>query len=176
MPARPSKPPPLPVEILERVIRVSSIDGKLVLWLSGFFAIFSASAHYVVGAVAGLAAAGAGALELHGSSLLRRGDGSGLNSAVRGQLILLATILIYSAVRFYTFDPASVQEQITPEVRQRLDETGVTEAQFLELIKTVAQLTSLAVGFVALIYQGGMIRYYVRHRPAVEQALAENEL
>lgn len=172
MSARAIKPPPLPIEILERVIRVSSVDGRLVLWLSAFYAILCAGSQYALGAIAGVAAAGAGALEMHASTLLRRGNPAGMEFAIRGQLLLLGTILLYSAVRFYTLDATALRAQIPPDLQQQLEQGGVAVDQF---VRTVAQLASLTIGFVALIYQGGMIRYYIKRRPAVEQALMEEE-
>ncbi|HEY9155275.1 MAG TPA: hypothetical protein VIM69_09100, partial [Opitutaceae bacterium] len=63
-----STPPPLPSEILSRVIRIAGLDGRIVLWSSGIFALLSAAAHSALGAIIGLAAAGTGAIEVHGAS------------------------------------------------------------------------------------------------------------
>lgn len=175
MPSRRSTPPPLPREILARTIRLSSADGRLVLWLSGLGAFFAAAGHDVIGAVAGCAAAGAGAIELHGSTLLRQEEPRGVDWLIRGQLLLLAIILIYAAACLTHFDVETLRERITPEIDDKISQVGMTRDQFLEACRTLHQLFYSLVGFIALVYQGAMARYYARRRATIQQALQEHE-
>ncbi len=170
------KPPLLPIEILGRVTRLASADGRLVLWLSGCFALLSATGHDVVGAAAGCAAAGAGAVEVHGATLIRQGAARGLDWVIRGQLLLLASILIYSALRLLSFDPGLITSHITPDIQQKISQLGLTHEQFIAATRTLYMVIYAVVGFVSLIYQGGMIRYYVNRRSAVEQALQDRSI
>ena len=175
MPVRFTPPPPLPSEVLARTVRLASIDGRMVLWLSGTFALFAAMGHEVVGAVAGCAAAGAGAMELHGVTVVRAGESRGLDWMIRAQLLLLATILLYAATRLMTWNPELITERITPDIEDRIAQFQMTREQFLEATKTLYQLVYAVVGFVGLIYQGGMARYYMRRRAIIRQALDEHE-
>ncbi len=176
MPVRSPLPPPLPSEILARTLRLASVDGRLILWISGTFALFSAMGHDVVGAVAGCAAAGAGAMELHGATQLRTGEARGVDWMIRAQLLLLATILLYSATRLMTWNPELINERITPDIEERIAQFQMTREQFLEATKMLYQFMYAVVGFVALVYQGGMVRFYLRRRAAIRQALDEHEL
>lgn len=173
MSARPSTPPPLPSEVLVRTIRLSNTKGRVVLWLSGVFALVAAAGHDAIGAAAGCAAAGAGAIELHGSGLLRKEEARGVDWLIRGQLLLLAIILIYAAMRLTHFDPEALRERITPEINERLGQVGMTHDQFLDACRTLYQIFYAMLGFVALFYQGTMARYYARRRVIIHQALKE---
>ena len=175
MPGRPSIPPPLPSEVLARTIRLSNADGRLVLWLSGLFALFAAAGHDAIGAAAGCAAAGAGAIELHGCGLLRREELRGVDWLIRGQLLLLAAILIYTALRLTHFDVESLRERITPEIDDKISQVGMTRDQFLDACRTLYQIFYALVGFIALLYQGTMARYYARRRLTIQQALQEHQ-
>lgn len=172
MPSRP-KPAPTPQDIFARVVRLARIDGRIVLWLSGCFALLSAGAHDGIGAAAGCAAAGAGAMEVHGATLLTQGFSRGVDWLIRAQLILLATILIYVALRITQFDPQMISSRITPEIEERIREVAMTREQFLELCRLLSYIVYTIVGFVSLLYQGGMARYYAKRRGPIEAALAE---
>lgn len=173
MSVRRSLPPPLPNEVLLRTIRTASIDGRLVLWLAGCGAFFCAARHEVLGAVAGIAAAGAGAIELHGATLLTNGEVRGVNWLVRAQLLLLATLLIYSAFSLNTFDAELVRKWITPELQKNIAEVGLTEDQYVRAVHVLYQALYVIVGCVALFYQSAMARFYSRRRHVIELALAD---
>jgi len=173
MPARRSTPPPLPREVLARTIRLANADGRLVLWLSGLCALFAAAGHDVLGAVAGCAAAGAGAIELHGSTLLAQEESRGVDWLIRGQLLLLAVILGYAAIRLTHFDREAWRLRLPPELNDALSEKGLTQEQFLDSFQVLYQLFYALVGFIALLYQGAMARYYARRRATILQALHE---
>ena len=174
MPARRSTPPPLPSEVLARTIRLSSADGRLVLWLSGLCALFAAAGHNALGAVAGCAAAGAGAIELHGSTLLTKEESRGVDWLIRGQLLLLVVILGYSAFCLTHFDRESWRMRLTPEIDELLSQKNLTLEQCLDALQLMYQLFYALVGFVALLYQGAMARYYARRRATILQALHQH--
>lgn len=182
-------PPPLPAEILRRVLRLASLDGHLLLYVAGFFALVSAANRDAIGAVAGCLAAGAGALELHGTGQLRQGDNRGMDWLVRSQFLLLGTILLYAAHRMAVLDLEFVRSQLpqakammkemlppTRESEEVIREFFSDENQVLESYKVIHQFIYTTIGFVSLLYQGGMALYYHRRRPAVAQALDEGEL
>lgn len=166
-------PPPLPEDVLARVLRLARTDGRMLLIISGAFAVVSAMGQQGLGAVAGCLAAGAGALELHGASLLRQGDARGMGWLVRSQLALMVVIIGYVIARMMTFDPELMRSLITPEMRDQLATVGVPEDQIIPRVKHVYQFMYTVVAVVTVAYQGGMAIYYLRRKAVVEQALTQ---
>jgi hypothetical protein len=177
------KPPPLPSEVLRRVLRVARIDGVSVLGFAGACALVSASIRDVTGAVIGLVVAGAGAIELHGAALLRVGSFKGMRWLVSSQAYLMSAILGYAALklqhpdlalmrRFMAHYSAAAGQDAMDQFNAQLQAQGVTMDQALVGFLT---LVYLALAFVTLVYQGGMIVYYMRRREAVAIALEEAE-
>jgi len=169
------QPPLLPSEALRRVLRVARFDGLGVLAFAGAFAVLSAGAQDISGTVIGLLVAGAGAIGLHGVTLLHRGEPKGLNWLVGSQLYLLATLLGYCAWRLTHLDPFTLDAMrlaITDEQRLKLQEINWTEERFLH---AVYRLIYFVIAAVTCIYQPLMCLYYLRRRGAVETALAEIE-
>lgn len=170
MPRLPT-PPPLPSEILTRVIRVAGLDGRVVLWSSGVFALLSAAGHSGLGAVIGLAAAGTGAIEVHGATMLAHTDVRGINWTIRAQLLLLLTILFYCGACILNFDPGLFRDQ--PQFKAFLTQNGLTAAQGIELLRDAWVIGYIIVAVVSVIYQGGMAIYYARNRRVIMQAMDE---
>jgi hypothetical protein len=180
-----TRTPPLPPdEILRRVLRLASLDGRALLYLAGFFAVLSAAGRDAAATIAGCLAAGAGALELHGVNLLRQGTVRGMSWLIRSQLLLLATVLLFAAYRLSTFDVEAIRAQL-PHVQAAMKtwwpddavfQQGVKdlfsdEARLLASCRSLHELTYILVGAVTLLYQGGMARYYARRSASVTQAL-----
>ncbi len=166
-----TKPPPLPFEVLARVTRLASIDGRMVMWLSGIFAIMAALVHYIAGATAGCIAAGAGAIEIHGASLLRQGSARGVDWLVRAQGLLLLSILGYCAVRLANYPQQIIEQNLPANFQDMINQAGWTREQGLEMIHTAYNATYVIIAGVSLFYQGAMIGYYAKRRNAIEQAL-----
>jgi hypothetical protein len=174
------KPPPLPEETLLRVMRTASIDGRLLLFVPGVFAVMSAMAGGITGALASVLAAGLGALELHGVSMLGGGDARGMVWLVRAQLLLMALILFYASWQMTHFDAAfyaqhadAMFDQMPDWYKKMLDDSGMGRADFPLLMKAGYMMTYVVVGFVTIVYQGLMARYYHLRRIPVEIALGE---
>ena len=163
-------PPLLPDEILRRVIRTSKFDGAGVLVIAGAFALASASVHDVTGAEAGLLIAAAGAMELHGSALLRQGETKGTRWLVASQLFLLAIVLGYIGWRLQNVDIAPMRPLLMTEQREAIAKAGLTVDDFL---RTVYKATYEILGIASILYQGGLALYYFRRRTAVTTALGE---
>ena len=167
------KPPLQPSEVLRRVTRVARFDGMSILGVAGAFALISAASRDVSGAVIGLLVAGAGAIELHGSALLRAGRGNGMRWLVSSQLYLMTTMLTYVALRMANPDISTIRPVVTVELAAQIQQAGMTIDQFLlEFLR----LVYLCVAGATLLYQGGMTVYYLRRRVAVEAAMLETEV
>ncbi len=165
-------PPLLPEETLIRVMRLARLDGTSVLALGGVFSLLAATSHEVPLAAVGLLAAGAGAIELHGVSLLRSGEARGMNWLIASQPFLLLVLWTYCGLRLAHFE--------MPELPGGTAElAAVSAAQWqLTVEEYLRRLNAITVGIVALVglaYQGGMTLYYWRRREPVAQAL-ENEV
>ena len=182
-------PPPLPEKVLARVLKVSTFEGRTVLVLSGGFGLLSAMSADWLGACVGALVAGAGAVELHGGSLLRQGRARGMNWLVRAELLLLNTVLLYVAVKLVTFRPPPTFDALfSPDMRAALAEKGLSLAQVKDQLYSASgynekDLLVLYVKFfrgvyalvavLTLLFQGGMALYFHRRRKIVSVALGE---
>ena len=179
------KPPPLPAAVLKRVMRISVIDGRVLVFLAGGFGLISLLMADWTGALVGGLAAAAGLIELHGRRLLIAGDINGVNSLVRSQIVLLTVIVIYVVYRYYTYDPLPSIQQIeqafaSAQKAQNMDPTplaemiGMTNEQMLTLAKKSAHSAYLTVGVATLLCQGGLAFYYHRKGPIIARALRKS--
>ena len=161
-------PPLLPEETLRRVLRLAQIDGICVLAVPGFFALASASLGDVTGVAVGLLIAAAGAIELHGTDLLRAGEPRGAGWLVTSQLYLMVVVVAFCAWQLGHMDLTIWRKAMTAEVRASIAQTGMTEEQFL------TKTYRFGYGLIAVttfFYQGGMALYYYRRRDAVNRVL-----
>ena len=163
-------PPLLPEEVFQRVLRLARFDGLSVVLVASICAVLAASMGDRIGAGIGVLIAGAGAIELHGVTLLRHSDARGMTWLINSQCLILLGMLGYCALRLAHPQLEPLRATVTDEMKQQLDVIGWTVDQFLEL---VYRATYLAVSFVTGLYQGGMAIYYFRRRDAVTTALTE---
>ncbi len=170
-----AKPPPLPIETFERVIRVSRFDGKMLVIIATTFAIISALNHHAPPTIAGVIAAGLGLLEMQGSDRLQNGDPKGLDAMIMAQLGLLATVFCYAGWMLTHFDPATFIAQIPgpvmADLEQQLELAGYSGADLPRFYQGLNTLVYLLVASLTLVFQGMMIRFYHRARPAVTQVI-----
>jgi hypothetical protein len=177
-----SKPPPLPANVLARVLRIAGIDGFTLVFIAGGFALLSVTMGDWLGALVGGLAAGAGLIELHGRRRLRVGDICGVNWLVRSQIVLLTIILIYAAHQFYSYDPQPMlakletllvlaQRTLGLEIPSLAEFLGMTNKQLLALAKNSAHGAYLVIGVASLLCQGGLAFYYHCKGPTITRAL-----
>jgi hypothetical protein len=165
-------PPLLPSEALRRVLRVARFDGMSVLGVAGAFALASGASRDVSGAVIGLLVAAAGAIELHGVSLIKEGRPSGMRWLILSQAYLLATILAYAGYRFARPSIDWIKPYVTQDIVDLGRQNGLTVD---ELLTQSFQSLYVMVALATLVYQGGMMIYYLRRRASVERAVRELE-
>ncbi len=164
------QPPLLAHETLARVLRLAKFDGALVLVFAGGFALLSAMEGDFSGALVGLLVAGAGAVELHGFSLLREGEPRGINWLVGSQISLLVSILAYCAVRLTHLEVPPIPDALVSMLDVTAEQLGMTRDEYVRFVQRLA-LQSFAV--ISFFYQGGMAIYYYRRREPVTRALTE---
>ncbi len=177
-----SKPPPLPAEVLARVLRISGIDGYTLVFIAGGFGLISASCRDWLGAATGALAAGAGLIELHGRRRLRAGDSGGVGWLVRSQWVLLTVILAYVAYQLRYFDApelltaveknlATFQRRLGIEPTSIAHTFDLTQPQLRELATQTVHLAYIVVGVSSILFQGGLALYYHRATQAIGKAL-----
>ncbi len=166
------KPPPLPEEILGRVLRTAKTNGLSVLIIASLGALASLAFGDLEGTAVGLAVAFGGWMELSGRQRLLRGDADGVTRLIRAQYVVMGAILVYCVTRLASFDPDQALSGLTPDMRQELVNEGVDVAAILRLVRIGFYSLYSVVAVVTLIYQGVMARYYGRRREPVAQALA----
>ncbi|HVW21407.1 MAG TPA: hypothetical protein VHC86_09340 [Opitutaceae bacterium] len=169
-------PPFLPAEALRRVVRISRFDGLMVLTVAGAFAVASALTHDRTGTLVGLLVAGTGAVELHGAALLRHGFARGMRWLIGSQALLMAAVLGFAAWSLYHVDAETLNWMTAAAVagpnQAKLAQMGISDADAGYLFYKTC-FVSLAVATV--LYQGGMIVYYLRRGSAVRTALSSEE-
>lgn len=166
------QPPLLPEEVLRRVLRVGRFHGMMVLTVAGAFGLLSAAAGDRMGALIGLAIAGAGAVELHGSTLLRGGFAQGIRWLVGSQFLLMVAMLGYCGFRLTHVVLPPVPPHLTEMVETATEQLGMTQEEYLTF---AYRLGFQVVACLTIIYQGGMALYYLRRRVAVRQAVGAME-
>src|SRR5579883_2057431 len=144
-------PPLLPAEALRRVLQVGRANGTSVLLVAGFCALVSASAHSQIGTWASLLAAGAGAIELHGSVLLGRAEGRGVRWLVASQVFLMGVIFAYIWYRQNHVDLSILDQMPEDVIRQAASQSGLTPD---ELKFQLYNLLYFCLGAGTLVYQG----------------------
>ena len=166
------QPPLLPEETLLRVLRLARFDGMGVMMLGGLFALFAATARDFPFAAIGLLASGAGAIELHGTGLLRQGDPRGMRWLIVSQPYLLLVILCYCALRLWLLELPPVPESFKNRFAMSARQWGMTVEEYQQALN---RITVVAVAIAAVGFQGGMMIYYLRRRAPVYRALSEDE-
>lgn len=166
------KPPPLPEETLQRVLRLARGNGLSVLIIAGLGTLLSLALGDWVGVAVGAIVAFGGWTELAGRKELLRGDADGMRRLVRAQWIVLGAILVYCVTRMASFDADTALGNLTPDMRTQLAEAGIDVATILPLVKLTFFSAYGMVTLVTLVYQGGMARHYRRRTDVVKAALA----
>jgi hypothetical protein len=166
------QPPLLPAETLVRVLRLARFDGLGALVLGTLFALMAAGAHDVSFAIIGLLAAGAGALELHGASLLREGEKRGMQWLIASQPFLLLVIWCYCGLRLAHFEMPPLPEGLSELATLSAAQWNMSVEQYFRLLNT---LTVAVLAVVALVYQGGLTVYYWRRQRTVAQAVVADQ-
>lgn len=164
------QPPLLPEETLVRVLRIARFDGIGALLLGGMFALSAAMAGEVPFAIVGLLGAGAGAIELHGTELLKQGYARGMNWLIASQPFLLLVITTYCAMRLWFIPLPPIPESLQGIFAASAAQWNMTVAEYQQALN---RITVLAILIVALGFQGWMTLYYARRRKAVAAAFAE---
>jgi hypothetical protein len=176
-----SKPRP-PEEVLRRVLRISRLNGWSVALGAGLCSLVALPFGGLIGLGVGLFVTIGGVMELRGNRRLRRRDPDGMTLLVRSQLVVLGAIWIYALPRLLSFDPAYLQDQVIPNLRELMSASGadldsllaqggLNTKDIVPLVHLVFVILYGSVLLVTLVYQGGLALYYRHHTAAVIEAL-----
>lgn len=162
-----------PGKTLRRILLISALDGWSVTLFAGLCAVISLLLGEWIGVVVGILVTAGGVFELRGRSALVRGEADGIACLVRAQLLILATIWVYSLANIVTYDEAKIMAAFTPELRDALTQAGLSIDELQRLIKPAFFGFYAIVMGVTLLFQGGLARYYHSRRAAVAGELAD---
>lgn len=168
----PPSPPPLPTKVLQRVVKIATLDGWSILIVSGLATLAAGLGSDLWGALTGAAICTASLIELKGAKDLKHGKPTGLSKLVASQLLLLTVIWIYVGARWLTNDNSLIDAALTPEILRQLSQIGVDPRQLTDLLKRIIPLTYAIIALVSLAYQGGLAWFYHRQKKAVYAALS----
>ncbi len=155
---------------MARVERVGRLHGGSVLYVAGVFALLSATGGDTLGAIVGLAVAGAGAVEHHGGSMLGHGDARGLRWLLASQAGLFAAIAVYCLVRLAHLELPPIPDEMKPMLKLNAEQLGLTVDEFVAM---AYRLTLKLVLGLSVLYQGGLGLYYYSKRHVITQVLGE---
>ena len=156
-----------PTDRLRRMLRLAKADGLSVLIVAGGFGLLSAAFGDFPGAATGLVIALAGAGELRGVSLLRASRLAGMRWLVGSQAYLLVLILAYAFYRLANL----AHDPMVRAINRALLTTGADPDLLPFDAPQIMKATYASLAVATVLYQGGMIVYYLRRRTAVTQAL-----
>jgi len=166
-----TKPPPLPIEVFERVLRVARFDGKTLVIIAATFAGFAALGRNAPPMLAGLLVVGCGLLELNGANRLQNGDPQGLENMIRAQVCLMLTVVGYAGWMLVNFDVQVFLQQIPEAMREDMESqlrlAGFSESDVPRFYQGMNTIVYSLVGLLTVVFQGLMVRFYQKARPAV---------
>ncbi|MFA5265614.1 MAG: hypothetical protein WC378_17480 [Opitutaceae bacterium] len=154
-----SEIPPLLASPLPRMIRIARIDGWSIFGVAFLFGVISIWQGELTGAVGGIIAAAAGAVEVYGARQLSLRKIEGLGWLVASQLGLLTAIDCYCAWKLTHPAIGALKASLPGFVGELVASSGQS---LDELLRLVYPLTYVTLAIVSLFYQGGMAFYYLR--------------
>ena len=135
---------------------------------AGVFALLGAVNGDTLGAIVGLAVAGAGAIEYHGATMLGHRDPRGLRWLVASQVCLFAAIAVYCGIRLVHLELPPIPDELRPMLEANAAVAGISVEDFVAM---AYRLTLKLVLALSVLYQGGLGLYYFTKRHAIAQAL-----
>lgn len=150
------------------MLRVARTNGLSIVVLSGAFAVLSALSGYFIGAMAGLFVAGAGAIEVHGQTLLAHRDPRGMKWLLISEPLVWLGIVMYCAARLIHVDIPPLPDALKSVVALQAQQLGMTIDDY---VLTVYKTGNILTAVVSTFYQGGVTVYYLCRRKTVLRAL-----
>jgi hypothetical protein len=156
---------------LRRVLLISAIDGWSITVFAGLCTLISLLFGEWVGVYIGGTITCAGIIELRGRARLLNGNLTGLSWLIGAQVLVLATIGLYAFRNLLAFDQAAIMANLTPEMREYLELSGIAVSTVESLLKPVYHALYLTVITVTLLFQGGLALFYFSRREKIGEAM-----
>lgn len=162
----------LPEPTLRRVLALSLMDGWCMTLFSGFCTSVSLLTGEWTGACVGAIVMSCGVTTLRSRKRLIVGDAVGIVWLLRAQLVVLTIVFLYVLGNLLAYDTAALMAHLTPEIRNMLDQYGVSLADLESLMKPLYFGIYLLVMAGTLLFQGGLALFYKTRRGQVTAELA----
>jgi len=165
-------PDSLPEPTLRRVLALSLMDGWCMTLFSGFCTSVSLWMGEWSGAAVGAIVMSSGITTLRSRKRLIGGDAGGMVWLLWAQLVVLTIVFLYVMGNLLAYDTAALMAHLTPEMRNLLDQYGVSLADLESLMKPIYFSIYLLVMAGTLLFQGGLALFYKTRRGQVAAELA----
>lgn len=162
-----------PGQIVNRILRISAINGWCVTVAAGLGALVSLAMTDPIAGITGAMVAAGGIMELRGRKALLRRDATGMRKLFLAQLIVLAMIWTYAVTQLLTFDAATLVAALPEEIFAVVADAGIDSETLRRMITIIHTATYGVLILATLIYQGGLAIYYRHRTPLVVAVLAE---
>ena len=161
-----------PEQIVQRILRISVINGWCVTVAAGLGALVSLAMMDPIAGLTGAMVAVGGITELRGRKALLRGDATGMRKLFLAQLIVLAMIWTYAVTQLLTFDATALVAALPEEIFAMIEEAGLDSDTLRRMIRIIHTATYGVLILATLIYQGGLALYYRHRTPLVAAVLS----
>ncbi len=147
---------------LARAARVANTNGGGYVIFGALSLIFAAPTLDVIGAAIGAVLLAVGSNARRQATALRRGESSAPQRLARGELILLATLVLYGVLGLLVLPDAG---------DAMVKAVGNTKGLGIDVRKLAGSISTawyaMVIG-IAVLYQGGLARYFARRSNDVE--------
>lgn len=145
---------------LNRAVTVSHRHGWSIAGFAGLCTVVVLFFADWTGVLVGSLVTLCGAMEIHGSKLLKGRDPDAIAWLCLGEAFLFLVLWVYCAVQIQGFDPANPWEHFSPEVKDLLLAVNPDQSLVEQLIGMMYRVLYMVMLGVVLIYQGGFCVYY----------------
>ncbi|MHC5210361.1 MAG: hypothetical protein ACYTG2_06565 [Planctomycetota bacterium] len=148
---------------LARAARLGAANGLGYAIFGVLTLLFSVFGLDLVGLALGAVLLTVGILERRGAASLRHADPAAPGLLARNELVLMGAIVLYATLRL------TILRDDSAALEQQLGDTSALGIDVGELMESMNTMVFATVAAVALLYQGGMARYFLLRRPMLDE-------
>ena len=169
-PGMPAQPP---ASRLQRVAQLALFDAVSLLIVAAPAALVALCTREWLTAIAATGVCICGGLELCGRKRLQRRSAGGILWLCTAQLCCLGFILFYAYHLASRPPDRGILAMLPSFTREQLAELFPDPNALETLFRTAQRITAAAIAFVAILYQGGLVFYYLKSRDAARAVFNE---
>jgi hypothetical protein len=151
---------------LARAARLGRANGLGYAVFGLLTLLFSFFGPDPVGLALGAVLLTVGVLEQRGAARLLAADPAAPRLLARNELVLMCAIVAYAGLRL------TLLRDDSAELERQLGDTSALGIDVGSLMESINTLVFATVAAVALLYQGGMARYFLRRRAMLDEYVA----